>query len=96
MANVGALGQQMNLADVNALMSIGTAQQAQQQAVLDAQRQNQYQQVMSPYQQLGFFSDIFQGMPVGGITQSTQPGPSAISQIGGLAYGIGSLAGALR
>jgi hypothetical protein len=46
---------------------------------------------MSPYQQLGFFSDIYQGMPVGQTQTTTQPGPNPISQIGGLAlsaYGL--------
>jgi hypothetical protein len=85
-ANLGQLGQQMQLRDVGALMDIGTAQQAQAQAGLDALRQNQYQRTMAPYQQLGFFSDIYQGMPVGQMT--TQPGPSAVSQIAGLGMGL--------
>ena len=92
MGGLGELGQTMNIRDVGTLMDIGNVQQQQQQAILDAQRQNQYQATMAPYQQLGFFSDIYQGMPTGGITTSTQPGPSPISQIGGLVYGLGSLA----
>lgn len=85
---LGELGQNLNIRDVGMLMDIGTAQQAQSQAVLDAQRQNQYQRVMAPYQQLGFYSDLFQGLPVGQTQTTTQPGPSAISQIGGLGMGI--------
>lgn len=92
MGALGELGQTMNIRDIGTLMDIGNVQQQQQQTVLDAQRQNMYQNVMAPYQQLGFFSDIYQGMPTGGITTSTQPGPSPISQIGGLAYGLASLA----
>lgn len=91
MAGLGELGQQLNIRDVGTLMDIGTVQQQQGQAVLDAQRQNAYQRTMAPYQQLGFFSDIYQGLPVGQTQTSTSPGPSPISQIGGLAYGIGSL-----
>ena len=92
MAGMGELGQQMNIRDVGTLMDIGTVQQQQAQAGLDALRQNQYQRTMAPYQQLGFFSDIYQGMPVGQTQTTTQPGPNPISQIGGLAYGISQLA----
>jgi hypothetical protein len=88
MGALGELGQSLNIRDVGTLMDIGTAQQAQAQAGLDAQRQNEYQQVMAPYQQLGFFSDIFQGLPVGQTQTTTQPGPNALSQIGGLGMGI--------
>lgn len=91
MAGLGELGQTLNVRDIGTLMDIGNVQQQQGQAILDATRQNLYQGVMAPYQQLGFFSDIYQGMPIGGMTTSTQPGPSPISQIGGLAYGLGSL-----
>lgn len=96
MGALGELGQTLNIRDVGTLMDIGNVQQAQNQAVLDAQRQNQYQRTMAPYQQLGFFSDIFQGMPTGGVTSTSQPGPSMVSQIGGLAYGLGSLASAYK
>lgn len=88
MGNLGELGQNLNIRDIGTLMDVGTAQQAQAQAGLDALRQNQYQQVMSPYQQLGFFSDIFQGLPVGQTQTSTAPGPNALSQIAGLGMGI--------
>ncbi|CAB4138403.1 hypothetical protein UFOVP330_35 [uncultured Caudovirales phage] len=91
MASLGELGQQLNIRDVGTLMDIGNVQQQQQQAVLDAQRQNAYQRTMAPYQQLGFYSDIYQGLPVGQTQTTTQPGPSTISQIGGLAYGLASL-----
>ena len=92
MAELGSLGQQLNIRDVGTLMDIGNVQQQQAQAVADATRQNAYQRVMSPYQQLGFFSDIFQGQPIGSSQTTTAPGPSPISQIGGLAYGLGTLA----
>ena len=84
MGGLGELGQNLNIRDVGTLMDIGTVQQAQSQAGLDALRQNQYQRTMAPYQQLGFFSDIYQGLPVGQTQTTTQPGPNPISQIGGL------------
>jgi hypothetical protein len=91
MAGLGELGQQLNIRDVGTLMDIGNVQQQQGQAVLDAQRQNAYQRTMAPYQQLGFFSDVFQGQPVGQTQTTTQPGPNPFTQIAGTAYGLYSL-----
>lgn len=91
MGALGELGQTMNIRDIGTLMDIGNVQQGQNQSVLDAQRMNAYQRTMAPYQQLGFFSDIFQGMPTGGVTSTTQPGPNPLSQIAGTAYGLYSL-----
>ena len=93
MAGFGMQRQQQQLQDINTAMTIGQQQQAQQQAYLDAARQNQYQATMAPYQSLGFFSDIFQGAPTGtsAVVQQQQPGPSPASQVAGLglgAYGL--------
>lgn len=92
MAGLGELGQTLNVRDIGTLMDVGNVQQQQQQAVLDAQRQNLYQRTMSPYQQLGFFSDIYQGLPVGQTQTSTSPGPNPFTQAAGTAYGLYSLA----
>ena len=89
-AQLGEAAQGLGFKDINMLSTMGGQEQAQQQAMLDAQRQNQYQNVMAPYQQLGFYSDIYQGMPTAQQTfsQQQQPSPSAISQIGGLGLGL--------
>jgi len=90
MAGLGQLGQQLNLQDINTMSTIGSQQQAQEQAALDTAYQNQYQQAMQPYQQLAFLSDITTGAPSGQMSTATQPGPSIGSQLigGGLAaYG---------
>lgn len=76
-----ALGQQ----DVSMMGQIGQQQQAQTQAELDAQRMNAYQQALMPYQQLAFASDIAIGAPTGITSIMSQPGPSPLSQITGLA-----------
>ena len=91
MAGLGELGQTLNIRDIGTLMDVGNVQQQQQQALLDVGRQNAYQRTMSPYQQLGFLSDIFQGQPVGQTQTTTSPGPNPISQIAGTAYGLYSL-----
>jgi hypothetical protein len=92
-AKLGEAFQGLNLNDVNTLSSYGGQEQSQRQAELDAQRQTQYQNVMQPYQQLGFYSDIFQGMPTSQSTFTSQQQPSAspISQFAGLAGGLYSL-----
>jgi hypothetical protein len=89
-ARLGEAQQGLSLNDINTMLSLGGQEQAQQQAILDAQRQTQYQNVMTPYQQLGFYSDIFQGMPTAQqtFTQQQTPNPSMISQIGGLGLGL--------
>jgi len=94
MAGFGQQQQQQQLQDINTALTIGGQQQAQQQAQLDAARQNQYQQAMAPYQSLGFFSDIFQGAPTGtsSVMQQQTPGASPFSQVAGLGIGAYGLA----
>jgi hypothetical protein len=77
-----ALGQQ----DVNFLYNMGAMQQRQQQALLDAQRQNELIQNTQPLQMLGFLSDIYKGAPSTqmGITQQATPTASPFQQIAGL------------
>jgi hypothetical protein len=89
-AQLGEAQQGLNLNDVNTLLSVGAQEQQQRQAELDAAYANQMAQYQRPMQELGFYSDIFQGMPIGQSTysQTTTPAPSTISQLGGLAGGL--------
>jgi hypothetical protein len=87
MANMGQLGQTMATNDINMLYGMGQDQQAQRQKELDAQRQNQYQNMMQPYQQLGFYSDIFNSMPTASMQMYQQQQPNPYSQASGLAMG---------
>jgi hypothetical protein len=92
-SNIGmqqaALGQQsqaMGQQDTNFLYNLGSSQQRQVQAELDASRQNELQRNMQPYQQMGFLSDIYKGAPTSqmGITSSTAPTQSPFMQAAGL------------
>lgn len=87
-AGLGQLGQQLNLQDVNTMLTTGRQQQAQQQAALDVAYQNAYQQQMQPYRQLAFLSDIAQGVPSGSQSTVTQPGPSLGSQVLGIGLAV--------
>jgi hypothetical protein len=95
-ANMGQQTQAMGQQDVNFLYNLGAQQQRQQQAELDATRQNQLTKNMQPYQQLGFLSDIYKGAPSTqmGVTTSSQATPSPFQQIAGLGTGILSTAAA--
>jgi len=92
-AKLAGLGQQLSQSDINMLYGMGGNQQRQRQAELDALRMNQYQNYMQPYQQLGFYSDIFSGVPSSqiGFTMPQQPNP--YTQIGGLMIGAGGAMG---
>jgi len=97
-AGLAEQGQRQQTQDINTLLTLGSQQQQQQQMELDAARQTAVERILQPFQQLGFFADIFQGSPTGTNTfvNSAQPGPSPLSQIAGLGMGIGSLANVPR
>ena len=83
---LGQLGQQMGVQDINTLLGIGGLQQQQGQRELDVDRANILAEQALPYQQIGFMSDIFRGVPALQQTFSTTsaPPPSRTSQMLGL------------
>jgi len=93
-AALGQTGQQLGQAEQGFLFDMGKQQQAQDQAVLEAQRQTELQQAYEPYQRVGFLSDIYKGAPTSQqtITASTSPSVSPAQTILGL--GIGGLSAA--
>ena len=92
-AGLGQLGQQMGVQDVNTLLGIGGLQQQQGQRQLDIDRANILAEQSLPFQQVGFMSDIFRGVPAlqQTFSKTTTPPPSTSSQLLGLAQaGIGA------
>ena len=92
-AGLGQLGQQLGVQDINTLLGIGGLQQGQTQKELDVARRNILSEQSLPYQNIGFMSDIFIGVPSLQQTYSTTttPPPSTSSQLLGLAQsGIGA------
>ena len=92
-AGLGQLGQQMGVQDVNTMLGIGGLQQQQAQRGLDVARIKELAEQALPYQQIGFMSDIFRGVPALQQTYSTQttPPPSRTSQLLGLGIaGLGA------
>jgi hypothetical protein len=96
-ANMGGQAQQYQAQDLSTLMQMGQMGQGQTQAEYDAARMNAYQQMMTPFQQLAFASDIMTQTPTGITSVMSQPiqGPSLLSQLGGLVVGGAGLAKAL-
>jgi hypothetical protein len=93
----GALGQTMQglgVADVNLMGNIGTMEQQNAQAQLDAIRATQTQESMLPYQQLGFVSDIYRGAPTTQMSLTSQTAPSASPLQTALGLGIAGLGAA--
>ena len=61
MAQLGLGLQGAQQKDVSSLLGLGGLEQAQQQAGLDAYRKTISERARSPYQNIGFLSDIFRG-----------------------------------
>ncbi len=97
---LGGQSQAMGVQDVNSLLGIGGLTQQfgdgagfQGQAALDLERANLMGQQNAPYQEIGFLSDLFRGVPSLQQTtsQTSTPNPSLFSQIAGLGIaGLGA------
>ena len=91
---LGALGQQQfgQQKDILGLQNqFGGQQQAQQQALMNAEAQNFAAQQRYPYQQLEFMSNILRGTPMGTVQSMYAPQPGIGQQVLGAGT---SLAGA--
>ena len=97
----GLAGQvpKLQRADISTLGQVGTAQQAQRQAVLDAQRQAAKTAAFEPLERLGFFGQGVTGL-LGGYPAQFQfastPPASPLQTAIGLGTGLAGIFGALR
>ena len=93
--SLGGLLPQLMQQQLGFQYDVGGLEQAQNQAVLDAERQTKLAQMFEPEQRLGFLSDIYQGAPSSSMTtiSGTSPAaPSPFQQLFG--YGIAGLSAA--
>ena len=90
-AEMGRLGQDINIRDIASLEAAGQAERAANQRALDATRATRMQDIQEPYQRVGFMSDVLRGAPSSQMqmTKRYDQQPSAAAQAIG---GIGSLA----
>lgn len=93
-AALGQANQQMGMADISMLSQLGGLEQQSEQQRLEAQRATALQQTMSPYQQLGFLSDIYKGAPSSQMTLSAQTAPSTSPLTQAVGLGISGLSAA--
>jgi len=89
--NLGAARQQAGAFDVNQLLSSGGMQQAQNQAVLDAQRANQLTAQAAPLAQYQALSPFISMAPQGSFQTSTTFAPKPSPMMAGIGVGLSSL-----
>jgi len=89
--NLGSARQQAGAFDVNQLLSSGGMQQAQNQAVIDAQRANQLTAQAAPLAQYQALSPFIQMVPKGSFQTSTQFAPRPSPMMAGINVGLGAL-----
>ena len=93
-SGLGQQAQAMGAADVGLAGQVGAGQQAQSQAVLDAQREEERMRLYEPYERLGFFGQGLTGLMGGYPAQyqsQIQPNPTPLQS----ALGIGSVLGGI-
>ena len=98
-AGLGELATSLRGQDISQLMSTGAMQRGLEQSVLDARRMTEAARQAQPYQQYGFLSDIYAGVPTSQstITASTVPQVSPFQTAIGLGIqGLSAAAGAQR
>jgi hypothetical protein len=93
-AGLGEATQRLGAADVGLLAGLGGIERGVAQSQLDAMRQTQLQEAMTPYQQLGFISDIYRGAPTTSMALTSQTAPSASPMQTALGYGVAGLSAA--
>jgi len=93
-AGLGELLQQLGQQETQYLYDAGKAQQAQDQAVLEAERMSDLQSLYQPYQNLAFLSDIYKGAPSSQMSLTSTTAPQASPFQTYLGLGIGGLSAA--
>ena len=89
-AGLGGQAQAMRGADIQALMGYGGMTQQQAQNVLNNQFAADQTAYQTPFQQIGFLSDLTKALPSsqGMIQSSQQPSPGWGQQVAGMGMGI--------
>ncbi len=98
-AGIGELQSRLGAQDIQNLMATGGLERGVQQATLDAQRMSNLQRYSQPYQQYGFLSDIYSGVPTGQMTTTSSSAPQVSpfqTALGLGIQGVSAVAGANR
>ena len=98
-AGIGEIGQNIRQAQIGTALQAGNIQRGIDQAALDATRLTNVQAQQFPYQQYGFLSDIYAGIPTSQSTLTASSAPQTSPFQSALSLGIqglGAAAGANR
>jgi hypothetical protein len=93
-AGLGELEQSLRRNDISDLLTTGGIQQTNDQAVLDAIRMTDQQSYQLPFQETGFLSDIYAGVPTSASTVTSGSTSSASPFMQAATLGIGGLSAA--
>ena len=88
--SLGQMGQTMSASDLDRLMTTGGLGRGIDQAGIDALRMTNLQNYSQPFQQYGFLSDIYSGVPTGSSTMQVSSMPSANPFQTAVGLGIGA------
>ena len=93
LANIGYNQQNSDLARLAAQQGVGAEQQAMEQKYLDTDYADFLRQRDYTMEQLGYFSNLMRGIPIGLSTTTTSyaPPPSMLSQVAGAGLGAAGL-----
>lgn len=98
-AGIGELQTRLGAQDIENLMTTGGTERSVAQATADAQRMTNLQRYSLPYQQYGFLSDIYSGVPTGSMTTTSSSAPQVSpfqTAVGLGIQGLSAAAGAQR
>lgn len=93
-AGIGELQSRLGTQDIQNLMATGGLERGVAQATLDAERLTNLQRFSQPYQQFGFLSDIYAGVPTGQMTMTATSAPQVSPFQTALGLGIQGLSAA--
>jgi len=93
-AGIGEIGQNIRQNQIAAALQAGNIQRGVDQAVLDATRLTNVQAQQYPYQQYGFLSDIYAGIPTSQSTLTASSAPQVSPFQTAVGLGISGLAAA--
>lgn len=93
-AGIGQLQSGLGTQDIQNLMTTGGLQRGVDQATLDALRLTNLQRYSQPYQQYGFLSDIYAGVPSGSSTMTAASAPQVSPFQTAIGLGISGLSAA--
>jgi len=93
-AGIGELTSRLGTQDIQNLLTTGATERGVNQATMDALRMTNLQRFSQPYQQYGFLSDIYSGVPTSQMTTTASSAPQVSPFQTAIGLGIQGLSAA--